>query len=50
VSAIIDKIERILDIYPYPKSTKINIVICDIKGATLATADPEVSKFHYYYV
>ncbi len=48
MSAAIGKIERIFDIYPYPRSTKINIVICDVKGATLATADPERSKIHYY--
>jgi len=45
-SASIGKIERIFDIYP-SKSTKVNIVICDKKGISLATAEAERSKIHY---
>jgi hypothetical protein len=40
-------VERIFDIYPYPCGT-LRVVICDAKGAALATAPPERSKPHFY--
>jgi len=40
-------VERIYDIYPYPRG-RLRIVILDAKGAAMATAPPERSKPHFY--
>ena len=49
-SLTVGRVKRIFDIYPYPRGGTLKMVICDTKGAALATAPQERSKTHFYKV
>jgi len=42
------RIERVWDVFPYPRATEINIVLANLTSVTMATASPEINNIKFY--
>jgi len=42
------KVERVWDVYPYPRKTEVNIVLADLSAIPMATATPERNNPNFY--